>query len=308
MSTIGRICLLGFGEVGAALSTGLAALPDVHLVAWDWQFDRSASKPSLQALQHSHVCRAQSAQEAATGCDLVISAVTAAQALAAARSVLPGLERDAWFLDLNSVAPGTKRALAKAVAAAGGRFVEAAVMSAIATGGMASPILTGGPHAEQFLPLGRSLGFSNLRPCSQEYGIAAATKMCRSVVVKGVEALLAEALLAARHYQVEAEVLASLGDLFPRPDWNTHARYMIARSLEHGVRRAEEMREVESTVAEAGLEPLMSSACAQRQQWAAQFATALEHESLDAMLDAVLAANSLLVNALSTKQGKQPIA
>jgi len=308
MRTIGRICLLGFGEVGGALSAGLAGLPDVQLVAWDWQFDKPASKPSLQAQQHGHVRRAQSAQQAAGGCDLVVSAVTAAQALAAARSVLPGLERDTWFLDLNSVSPGTKRELAKAVSAAGGRFVEAAVMSAIAPRGLGSPMLVGGPLAEEFLPLGKSLGFSNLQWCSEEYGIAAATKMCRSVVVKGVEALLAEALLAARHYQVEAGVLASLGDLFPRPDWTRHARYMIARSLEHGVRRAEEMREVARTVAEAGLEPLMSTACAQRQQWAAQYTAALDHQSLDAMLDAILFANGLSVHASSMNQGEQSIA
>jgi 3-hydroxyisobutyrate dehydrogenase-like beta-hydroxyacid dehydrogenase len=144
--------------------------------------------------------------------------------------VLQGLEKNAWFLDLNSVSPGTKRELAKAVAAAGGRFVEAAVMSAISPRGMASPILAGGPHAAEFLPLGRFLGFSSLQLCSEAHGRAAATKMCRSVVVKGVEALLAEALLAARHYGVEDEVLASLQDQFPRSDWSGHARYMIARS------------------------------------------------------------------------------
>ena len=303
MSVMGRICLLGFGEVGGALSSGLAVLRDVDLVAWDWLFDTPASRPSLQVLQHGHVRRTESAQQAAVGCDLVISAVTAAQALDAARSVLPGLEKNAWFLDLNSVSPETKRELAKAVSAAGGRFVEAAVMSAIAPRGMASPMLAGGPHATEFLPLGKSLGFSRLQLCSEEYGLAAATKMCRSVVVKGVETLLAEALLAARHYGVEDDVLASLEDLFPRPDWSHQARYMIARSVQHGVRRAEEMREVARTVAEAGLEPLMSTACAQRQQWAAQFAAALEHESLNTMLDAILAANSLLVN-----QGEQSIA
>lgn len=291
MNAIRRISLLGFGEVGGALSIGLSALAGVELVAWDWQFDSAASKPSQQAAQHSHVRRAASARQAGAGCDLVISAVTAAQALDAARSVLPGLEPGAWFCDLNSVSPGTKIELAGAVSAAGGRFVEAAVMSAIAPHGIASPILVGGPHAAEFLPLGVPLGFTGMRLCSEEYGRAAATKMCRSVIVKGVEALLAEALLAARHYGAEAGVLASLTDLFPRPDWHTQARYMIARTLEHGVRRAEEMREVARTVAEASLEPLMSTACAERQQWAAQFAAALDHDSLEPMLDAILAAD-----------------
>ena len=291
VSTIRRICLLGFGEVGGALSSGLASLPGVELVAWDWQFDRPDSKPSLQAAQHAHISRRQSAPEAAVDCGLVISAVTAAQALNAARSVLPGLKNDAWFLDLNSVSPGTKKELAKEVAAAGGRFIEGAVMSAIAPHGLASPIIVGGPHAGQFLTTGRSLGFEKLQLGSSEYGVAAATKMCRSAVIKGVEALLAEALLAARHYGVEEDVLGSLGDLCPRPDWSRHAHYMISRSVQHGVRRAEEMHEVAHTIAEAGIQPLMSTACAQRQQWSAGFIPVLKHEQLNDMLDAILEAN-----------------
>jgi len=296
MNAIRRVCLLGFGEVGDALSSGLENLVDVDLVAWDWQFDQPASRPSLQAVQHHRVRCAESATEAAVGCELVISAVTAAQALAAARSVLPGLGRNAWYLDLNSVSPATKVELARIVSAAEGRFVEAAVMSAIAPRGMASPMLAGGPHAAEFLPLGKLLGFTNLRFCSAEHGRAAATKMCRSVVVKGVEALLAEALLSARHYGVEDDVLDSLHDVFPLPDWRGQARYMISRSVEHGVRRAEEMREVARTVAEAGLEPLMSAACAQRQQWAAQYAAALECADLNELLDAILASSRLSVN------------
>lgn len=292
MNAIQRICLLGFGEVGGVLSGGLAALPEVQVVAWDWQFAKPGSKPTLQLRKHPHLEQAQDAATSTAGCDLVISAVTAAQALNAARSVLPGLEKNAWFFDLNSVSPGTKRDIAGAVAGRGGRFVEAAVMSAIAPRGMSSPVLACGPHAEQFLPLGKSIGFGNVQLCSEDYGVAAATKMCRSIVVKGVEALLTEALLSARHYGVENAVLGSLGDLFPRPDWNRHARYMISRSIEHGVRRAEEMNEVARTVTEAGLEPLMSTACARRQNWTARFDAALENDGLREMLDSILAANS----------------
>ncbi|HKX55480.1 MAG TPA: DUF1932 domain-containing protein, partial [Xanthomonadales bacterium] len=117
---------------------------------------------------------------------------------------------------------------------------------------------------------------------------AAASKMCRSVVVKGMEALLTESLLAARYHGVEQEVLASLGEMFPHPDWQRQAHYMITRSLEHGVRRAEEMREAAQTVAEAGIEPWMSEACVQRQDWAAQFGGALEQRELHALLDSIL--------------------
>jgi 3-hydroxyisobutyrate dehydrogenase-like beta-hydroxyacid dehydrogenase len=113
--------------------------------------------------------------------------------------------------------------------------------------------------------------------------------MCRSVIVKGMEALLAESLLTARCHGVEEAVLTSLKDLFPVGDWRKLARYMISRSLQHGRRRAEEMEEAAKTVAEAGFEPWMSRACVERQRWGAGHAQALIHEALADMLDDMLA-------------------
>jgi len=287
MSEIHNICLLGLGEVGSRLASHFDNRRGLQLRTWDCLFTDPGSKPSAQLQRFSHLTAAADAATAANDCALVISAVTAAQDLAAARSVTPGMKAGAWFLDLNSVSPGTKRRVADEVEGAGGRYVEAAILSPIEPLGMAAPILLGGPHAKAFLPVAAQLGFSAAQFCSRQIGRAAATKMCRSIVIKGVEALLAEALLTARNYGVENQVMASLNNLLPRPDWPQHARYMISRSLLHGSRRAEEMREAAQTVREAGIEPWMSAACANRQDWAAQFAAALEHEDLSAMLDTI---------------------
>jgi 3-hydroxyisobutyrate dehydrogenase-like beta-hydroxyacid dehydrogenase len=96
-------------------------------------------------------------------------------------------------------------------------------------------------------------------------GRASAVKLCRSVLTKGIEALLTESLMAARRYGVEADVLSSLGDMLPLPDWTKTANYMVSRTVLHGKRRAEEMREAARTVAEAGIEPLLSERIAERQ-------------------------------------------
>jgi len=287
VTALRRICLLGLGEVGSTLAADLAVHPGLAFTSYDLQFDDPRSRPSRALSELPQITANDSAIDAVRDCELVISAVTAGQDLAAARSVLAGLRPGAWFLDLNSVSPGTKCEVSAVVTEGGGRYVEAAVMSPIAPKRIASPILVGGPHARAFLPEGAALGFSGMRFCSDQLGRAAATKMCRSVIVKGTEALLSEALLAARHYGVEAAVVDSLGDLFPRPDWREHARYMISRTLLHGTRRAEEMEEVARTVAEAGIAPLMSEATVARQAWAPQFAAALENDELAAMLDAV---------------------
>ena len=162
-------------------------------------------------------------------------------------------------------------------------------MSPIAPQRIASPIWLGGAHAREFLPIARALGFAGSAVYSDTLGEASAAKMCRSVIVKGMEALLAESLLTARRHGVEDAVLASLEDLFPiGGDWHRLARYMISRSLQHGRRRAEEMREAARTVAEAGFEPWMSEGIVARQQWAAGQASALRAEALGDLLDKML--------------------
>lgn len=280
-----RITLLGLGEVGQILASDLQPV-GVTLSAYDLKFADTASGPARAATGLGMSLPANAA-DAVRGADIVISAVTAAQTLAAAQSVCGGLVKDAFFLDLNSASPGAKQEAEAAIRAAGGRYVEAAVMSPVPPKRIATPILLGGPHAEAFLPVARDLGFAGATFFSPDTGKASAAKMCRSVMVKGIEALLSESLLAARHYGVDATVLKSLDDLFPGPDWTKLARYMISRTIEHGVRRAEEMREVARTMSEAGVTPHMSAATVERQAWAPQFHDALEEADLAPFLDAM---------------------
>jgi 3-hydroxyisobutyrate dehydrogenase-like beta-hydroxyacid dehydrogenase len=280
-----RVCLLGFGEVGQMLAPDLRARGG-RLTAWDLQFSDAASAPS-RAAARLEVFSAEAGPAIAQS-DLVISAVTAAQTTDAALSVAPHLAPSAYFFDLNSASPAAKCAAASIIESAGGRFVEAAIMSPIAPRGAASPMLLGGPHAAGFLPLAGQLGFTGATAFSEKLGAAAAAKMCRSVVVKGLEALLMESLLTARHFGVEDPVLESLQSL-DLGDWRTTAPYMITRALTHGGRRAEEMREAARTVAEAGFAPRMSGACAEWQEWASRHGAAVDGQ-LEAMLDTMLAA------------------
>jgi 3-hydroxyisobutyrate dehydrogenase-like beta-hydroxyacid dehydrogenase len=278
--------LLGFGEVGQVLADDLSAVGGIQLRAYDTQFGHD-SVPHRALHARKQIEPAASASDLPRGCDVIISAVTAAEDVAATRAISYGLAAGTYVLDLNSVAPGNRRSCAAIVDDAGGCYVEAAVMAPIAPRRSRSPILLGGPHAAAFQVQARALGFSNARVFSSEIGPASATKMCRSVIVKGIEALVTESLLAARHYAVDEAVLESLGDLMAGRDWRAYAHYLVGRSIEHGARRAEEMLEVASTVSAAGIEPLMSAACATRQAWAARFPRALEQGEIGPMLDAM---------------------
>lgn len=292
MPSVAKVGLLGMGEVGRIVAEDiLRHAPETTLVCWDTAFSDAQSKASQHCAElagFGDVQQVENAAQLASGCDLVISAVTAGEAIAAALSVLPGLRAGCWYMDLNSVSPGSKITMASKVAEAGGRFVEVAVMSPIQPQRSASPMLLAGSDLNDFLEIGRSLGFSGLRLLSDQQGQAAATKMCRSVVIKGIEALLTESLLTARHYGVEHDVLASLGNLLPGTDWETKSQYMISRSIEHGRRRAEEMLEACETVADAGLSPWMSRGAVERQDWAAQFDESLGRLPLNELLSNLL--------------------
>jgi 3-hydroxyisobutyrate dehydrogenase-like beta-hydroxyacid dehydrogenase len=281
------ICLLGFGEVGQTLAQAFGARGIGHdYTAWDRKFVDAGSAP-WRALAELGLPPPPSAHAAVAGATMVICAVTAAQDEAAARSVAGGLRPGTWFMDVNSASPGQKRRAAQIIEDAGGRYVEAVIMSPIGDKGLASPVLLGGPHAAAFLPVAETHGFTGAAMFSEQVGPASAAKLCRSVMIKGIEALLTEAMLTARYYAVETTVLNSLADFFPGQDWEKLARYMISRGVQHGVRRAEEMREAAATVAQAGVQPLLSEAIAARQERSAALSAALKYEKLSDMLDAM---------------------
>ncbi len=187
----------------------------------------------------------------------------------------PGLSAGAFFLDFNSSAsPGAKSAAARIVNAAGGRYVEGAVMTSVPPYRILVPLLLGGPDARELKPLLDTLGFA-AKVASERLGIASATKMSRSVMIKGLEAMVIESFTAARHYGVEDALIASLVETFPGIDWEKQASYFFQRVIEHGRRRSEEVREVAQTVREAGLQPhLVGRGTAERQAWVADLADA----------------------------------
>lgn len=269
--------LIGLGEVGRVFAEDLLAAGVADVRAWDVALgtDGSRAAGNAAALSGRGVRVASSAADAVAGAALVVSAVTAANSVAAARIAVPALAPGAWFLDLNSSSPAHKVAAAAAVEETGGRYVEAALMSPIGPRRLGSPFLLGGPHAADFVAEAPRWGLTATRAASETVGRAAATKLCRSVIVKGLEALLTESLLAARQYGVEREVLDSLPNILPPGDWSRIAGYFISRSVEHGERRSEEMAEAAATVADVGVVAWMAEATVERQRWAARFRDAV---------------------------------
>jgi 3-hydroxyisobutyrate dehydrogenase-like beta-hydroxyacid dehydrogenase len=193
----------------------------------------------------------------------------------AAEQTAPFLEARHLYTDLNSVSPAIKRVIYAIVTSGGARFVEGAIMSPVPKHGHRVPISLGGTHAQTLVNLLRPFGM-RLEVISEQIGAASATKMCRSILVKGLEALLFECALGASRYGADERVFASLDETFPGLNWSKLAGYTISRVIEHGERRAREMEEVAETLRAVGVEPIMAEAASRRQEWGARL-NLLEH-------------------------------
>lgn len=261
---------IGFGEAGSRMASGLRESGARELFAYD-----IADNETIRARAASAQVRlAPSNRELAEHSMILISVVTASSALDAARQNAPHLNAGHTYIDCNSVSPATKRQIAQAIASTPARFIEAAILAPVPKHkGQSVPILTNGPGAAALAGALNPFGFA-MESLEAPIGTAAAVKMCRSIVVKGLESILTECVLAASRFGAEERVFASLGQSFPGIDWQRLADYMVNRVVVHGERRAREMEEVAATLRAVGVDPIMSEAAARRQDWSAQLGLA----------------------------------
>jgi 3-hydroxyisobutyrate dehydrogenase len=270
MNTPPAIGFIGFGEAGSTIAMGLRSAGAERLFAYDIQTDAGAAGEMIRRrAAESRVSLVASPSELAEGADVLFSTVTSTAALDAAKQTAPFLGPRQLFADLNSVSPALKQEIGGVVEQSGARFVEVAVMAPVLPYGHRVPMLLGGPSAGAFAATMAPFGM-RLEVMPGNVGTAAAVKMCRSIVVKGLEALMVECVLGASRYGADELVFASLNESFPGIDWKKLADYMTSRVVVHGERRAREMEEVAETLRGIDVEPIMAEAAARRQDWSAR--------------------------------------
>jgi 3-hydroxyisobutyrate dehydrogenase-like beta-hydroxyacid dehydrogenase len=259
-----RIAFIGYGEAGQAMAAGLREEGVADIAAWDSLFPEAAGLKLIEAADQSGVRVTTSAADAVRGAGIVIAAVTAASSYEAAQSVAGHLQGKPLYLDVNSVSPGRKHVTATLLGDEA-RYVDVAIVSAIYPARHKSPMMLAGPYAATAAPVLTALGMKT-QVVGDEVGAAAAIKMIRSVMIKGIEALTLECFLAAVRAGVADQVAASLHNNYPGVDWHKMSEYNIERMANHGIRRAAEMREVADTLRELGVAPLMTAGTIERQQ------------------------------------------
>lgn len=254
------LTLIGFGEAGRTFAA--AAGWKNRASVFDSQTDAPSTRDlMLAAFDQAEIKACDSLGDAVREAPAILSLVTADQSIAAAQQAARHIAPGAFYFDMNSVAPDTKRAAAKMIEAAGGHFIDVAIMAPVDPAYLAVPLLLSGSQADRGASVLRALGFGNVRVVGSDIGRASSIKMIRSIMIKGQEALTAEMMLAANKAGVTEEVLISLGD-----SWIAKASYNLERMRTHGLRRAAEMEEAAKTLKALGVEPVMTSGTIMRQR------------------------------------------
>jgi 3-hydroxyisobutyrate dehydrogenase-like beta-hydroxyacid dehydrogenase len=259
--------LVGFGEAGRAIG-GAVAASGIDLAV----HDRVLLDPERgPAVREAIIAAGATPVEdlAAFGDrDVVLSLVTPATAVPAAEGCAPHVRDGALYVDLNSTAPGDK--LEVAAALPGVRVVDG-----VMTGGGITldahriPISLAGPDAAEAAGLLNGAGL-NAAVVGDEIGSAAALKMLRSVVVKGMEGLWVEALVAARERGVVEPLMAMIEETLDRYTTRDFATMLVTTHVAHAGRRQVEVRMARDTVAGTGVPPLLSDGVVARHERSAR--------------------------------------
>lgn len=258
-----RIGLIGLGKVGETFARHLSGQAQVRV--YDRLFDLDPWPSGVEKrVRDADVVPCASPREAVEGASLIFSLVhpTVSSQVAAQVASLVS-DRESLFLDLNSAPPTVKERSALEFPKGGASYVDGGILGSVSLHRHRVPIVLSGPGARRAADLLSDLGMAP-RWVSDKVGAASAIKICRSVVMKGLESLLVEALLAAQEYDVTQDVLASLeGAMASRPFSET-VEMLITTHAVHSQRRSGEMAGISQALEALEIPPIMSRAAEQR--------------------------------------------
>lgn len=262
-----RLGLVGYGEIGSTLGRGLRESGLRDVIAYDkYAFTGPYSGLIQQRAQEAGVNLVDDPATLAQNADIILGVTPGSASLESAAALTPHLTRSHLFVDVASATPKIKREVAECVAPSGVTFGDASILGTPADG-HSLPIIVSGPAAEHvrdaLVPWGM-----RMEAVGPVIGSASGIKILRSVVMKGIEALLVECLLGASELGIDATILQSIDRTFERP-FSKVANSLLTTGAIHAERRAEEVAMSADALADAGLDPVMARAAAARLRWVA---------------------------------------
>ncbi len=254
-TTIGFV---GFGAVASTLA-GPMIERGARILAYDLLLEEPGGREALRRRAQAEGVRFLPLAEVAGRAGYVLSTVTTQAARQVAQACAPHLRPGQVYVDLNSTTPAAKVEMAATIGASGAHYVEGAILGAVGADGARVRILLGGPMGPAAAQALAQLGL-NVAYYSGEVGRASQLKALRSILSKGLEALLIECLVAGRRAGIEADLWAEAVEMLGRHPFERAAANWIETHAVAHERRYHEMVQVAEVMRELGVEPVMTAA------------------------------------------------
>ena len=285
-----KLAFIGFGEAATAFLSGWTKSALMQISAYDIKTDAPDEAVRLAKLEDykaAGIKGCDTLSEALEGANIIFSLVTADQALVAAKAAAVFVKEGAFYFDCNSCAPHTKQQAGASIGQKGANYIDVAVMAPVGKAKHKTPLLMSGANSAAAEKILQQLDMQ-VQFLSDKIGAASSVKMMRSIMIKGMEAITVECMLAARKAGVEEYVLDSLQSSDPDINWRERTSYILERVMVHGQRRAAEMREVSSTLQHIGLDGKITTATAEWQQMVGELGLEADSTDYHNMLDNIL--------------------
>lgn len=261
-----QIGFIGFGEAAFHIAKGLAGAGLKHIHAYD-KFAYAGLQAALiqKRAKEAGVTLEPGIKELVETSTIVISAVSANLSLPLAEESARYLKPGQLYVDLNSAGPDTKVAI-DAVVSPKAHFIDAAVMGPVTPSGHKVEMLVSGGGAPALVEAMAPYGM-NLTLLRGPVGTSSASKMFRSIFMKGFIALLLETVVAGHQYGIEDDILSSIEKSLTAAPLKEVINDILARGVIHSERRGHEMDEVIATLKNLNVDSTMSLATKKKFQW-----------------------------------------
>lgn len=262
-----RLGLIGFGEVGSTLGQGFRDEGLIEIAAYDkYAFDGPFRDSIQSRAEKAGVPLVRSPQELAARSEIILGVTPGKASIESAEAFAPYVTSKHVFVDLASATPKVKQSVGSALNASGAQIADASIMGTPHGDGHRLPILASGPAAETFRALMSPWGLK-IEHVPGELGAASGIKIMRSVIAKGLEALLVECMLGASRYGIDQAVISSFGKFMASRSFEDMANFLLVTDSIHAERRAQEARMSADALEEAGVDPIMTRATVERLEW-----------------------------------------
>ena len=195
---------------------------------------------------------------AVTAAEVVLALTGPAEAAVVFDATVDELAAGAIYADLTTSPPAAKAERAAVAAARGKAFVDVALMAPVPGRGLRTPALASGPGAEDYAAMMRPLDVP-VEVIEGDAGAATTRKLLRSVTMKGLAAVVIEALRAAEAADLSEWLWADLAAELTAADEGLLVRLVEGTGV-HAGRRVHEMEACAAMLESLGVEPVMTRA------------------------------------------------